>query len=64
MASIQSLSNNFIDPLLAASAYATEEAIINSMIAAQDMTGHKGFSIKALPHEGLIEIMKTYKRIP
>lgn len=60
---IQSLSNNFIDPLLAASGYATEEAIINSMVAAEDMVGHKGVSIKALPHDGLIKLMRMYGRI-
>ena len=59
---MQALSNNYIDPLLFASAYATEEAIINSMIAAEDMIGHKGVSIKALPHEELKEIMKQYNR--
>jgi len=63
VASIQALSNNFIDPVLMASAYATEEAIINSMIAAEDMTGHKGVSAKALPHEKLQEIMKQYNRM-
>ena len=63
LASIQSLSNNFIDPLLMASAYATEEAIINSMIAAEDMVGHKGVRIKALPHERLREVMKGYNRL-
>jgi L-aminopeptidase/D-esterase-like protein len=57
------LSNNFIDPLLAASAYATEEAIINSMIAAEDMTGRNGLSIKALPHDRLREIMRQYNRL-
>ena len=60
---LQGLSNNFIDPLLMASAYATEEAIINSMIAAEDMVGHKGVSVKALPQDRLIEIMREYKRI-
>jgi L-aminopeptidase/D-esterase-like protein len=45
-----------------ASAYATEEAIINSMIAAEDMVGHKGVNAKALPHEKLQEIMKLYNR--
>ena len=59
---IQSLSNNFIDPLLMASGYATEEAIINSMVAAEDMVGHKGVSAKALPHDELREIMKKYNR--
>jgi D-aminopeptidase len=63
LASLQSLSNNFIDPLLSASAYATEEAIINSMIAAEDMTGRKGLSVKALPHQELQDIMKEYNRL-
>ncbi len=63
LASVQSLSNNFIDPLLMASAYAAEEAIINSMVAAEDMTGHNGVSIKALPHDKLREIMKQFNRL-
>jgi L-aminopeptidase/D-esterase-like protein len=63
LSSITSLSNNFIDPLLMSSAYATEEAIINSMVAAEDMTGHKGVSVKALPHDKLQVIMKQYNRI-
>jgi L-aminopeptidase/D-esterase-like protein len=63
LASIQALSNNFIDPLLMASAYATEEAIVNSMVAAEDMTGHKGVSAKALPHDQLQNILKKYQRL-
>src|SRR5689334_1721849 len=63
VAPIQALSNNFIDPLLVSSVYATEEAIVNSMIAAEDMTGHKGVKAKALPHEELQEILKQYNRI-
>jgi len=63
LASIQALSNNFIDPILMASAYATEEAIINSMVAAEDMSGYRGVSAKALPHEKLIEIMRLYNRV-
>jgi D-aminopeptidase len=63
VASIRALSNNFIDPLLMASAYATEEAIINSMIAATDMKGYKGVSAKALPHDQLQTIMKNYQRL-
>ena len=62
LAAIQALSNNFIDPLLMTSAYATEEAIINSMVAAEDMTGHKGMRVKALPHDQLREIMRQYNR--
>jgi len=63
LATLQSITNDHIDPLLFSTAYATEEAIINSMIAAEDMTGHKGVSIKALPHEELRRIMKDYNRI-
>ena len=54
--------NDYLDPLLFASAYATEEAIINSMIAAEDMMGHNGVTIKALPHDNLREVMKQYNR--
>jgi len=63
VASIQSIANDYINPLLVSSAYATEEAIINSMIAAEDMTGHKGLSVKALPHEELRDVLEKYNRL-
>ena len=63
LASIQTLSNNFVDPILMASVYATEEAIINSMIAAEDMSGYRGVSAKALPHDRLMEVMRQYNRV-
>ena len=63
LAPIQSLSNNFVDPLLSASGYATEEAIINSMIAAEDMTGRNGLLARALPHDKLMDVMKKYNRV-
>jgi L-aminopeptidase/D-esterase-like protein len=62
LAPIQALGNNYIDPILMTSAYATEEAIINSMVAAEDMIGYKGVSVKALPHRELREIMRQYNR--
>jgi L-aminopeptidase/D-esterase-like protein len=40
-------------------AYATEEAIINSIIAAQDMMGYKGLSVKALPHGELGMLLRS-----
>ena len=63
LANIQALSNNYIDPILMASVYATEESIINSMIAAEDMTGHRGVSAMALPHERLQELLRQYNRM-
>jgi L-aminopeptidase/D-esterase-like protein len=63
LAHIQTLSNDHIDPLLFASALATEEAIINSMVAAKDMTGHNKVDVKALPHKEVQEILRQYNRI-
>ena len=58
---IQSLSNDKIDPVFAATVFATEEAIINSMVAAEDMTGHE-ISVKALPHEEVKKLLGRYGR--
>jgi len=62
VANIQTLTNDHIDPIFAATVYATEEAIINSMVAAQDMDGHE-ISVKALPHEDLQKLMRQYNRL-
>lgn len=63
ISAIETLSNEHIDPILYASVYATEEAIINSLIAAEDMIGHNGINIKALPHEKVKEVLKKYNRL-
>ncbi len=60
---IQILSNDHIDPILFSAAYATEEAIINAMIAAEDMSGQNQVNIKALPHDEVRKILKQYNRI-
>jgi L-aminopeptidase/D-esterase-like protein len=62
-ANVRYLLNDYIDPLLFASAYASEEAIINSMVAAESMTGHRGMSVESLPHDRLIEVLKEYNRL-
>jgi D-aminopeptidase len=55
---LRSPDNNYINSVFVASAFATQGAIINSMDVAENMTGHKGFSVKALPYDRLREIMK------
>ena len=55
---IEALSNEHLDPLLFAGAYATEEAIVNALFAAETMTGREGLTIKALPYDELMDIMK------
>ena len=56
------LSNDAMSPLFMAAIEATEEAIINSLLAAETMTGKNGRIIEALPKEKLKEILKKYNR--
>ncbi|HSC06334.1 MAG TPA: P1 family peptidase [Steroidobacteraceae bacterium] len=57
------LDNGHLDPLFEATVQATEEAIVNAMIAARDMTGEGGRSAKALPHAELVKILERYGRL-
>jgi len=63
MGNVSYVHNDHLDPLFFASAYATEEAIINSMVAGEDMTGHNGFTVKPLPHDQVREVLENYKRL-
>jgi len=53
----QFIDNARLDPLLGAVVEATEEAILNSLLAAETMTGRGGSKIHALPHERLREAL-------
>lgn len=61
---IEILPNDAMSPLFLATAQATEEAIVNALIAAETMVGVNGNTVYALPHDRLIDILKEYKRIP
>jgi D-aminopeptidase len=63
LSNIQTLSNDHMDPLLASSVLATEEAIINSMVAAENMTGHRNINVMALPHEEVKDLLRKYNRL-
>jgi L-aminopeptidase/D-esterase-like protein len=56
--SLEMLPNDGINPLIWASIHATEEAILNAMLAAETLTGINGLRVPALPHERLREIME------
>ncbi len=58
-----SLRNDAMTPLFVATIEATEEAILNSLFAAEDMSGRDGNLIESLPKEKVLEIMKKYGRI-
>jgi L-aminopeptidase/D-esterase-like protein len=57
------LPNDEINPLFEATIQATEEAIINAMVAAETMEGINGNKSYALPHKLVIDILKKYNRI-
>ena len=54
------LRNEKMTPLFLATIEATEEAIINSLFAAETMTGRDGQRVEALPVEEVMEIMRKY----
>jgi L-aminopeptidase/D-esterase-like protein len=56
------LPNDRINPLFEATALATEEAIINAMLAAQDMVGINDFKVRALPEARVKELMQKFGR--
>jgi len=57
------LPNDDMSPLFLATVQATEEAVINSMIAAESMTGINGKTVIALPHDKLQEVLRKYNRL-
>jgi D-aminopeptidase len=60
---LKMMPNDFMDPLFAATIEATEEAIVNAMVAATDMTGIDGHHVRALPHEKLRAVLAKYHRL-
>ena len=62
-ARLTALPNEKMDPLLSATTYAVEEAIINALVAAETMTGRNGLTAAAMPHREVQEILRRYNRI-
>jgi D-aminopeptidase len=57
------LRNDELDPLLAAVPQATEEAIINALVAAKTMKGINNNTFFALPHDRLRDVLRKYHRL-
>ncbi len=57
------LPNDRINPLFAATIEATEEAVINALVAAETMTGADNHKVIALPHDRLRDALKKYNRL-
>jgi D-aminopeptidase len=56
------LPNDQMSPLFLATIQATEEAIVNALVAARTMTGINGNTKHAIPHVRLQQVMKKYNR--
>jgi L-aminopeptidase/D-esterase-like protein len=57
------LLNSELDLLFEATVQATEEAIINALVAAETMIGRDGNKVIAIPHDRLRQVLQKYKRL-
>jgi D-aminopeptidase len=60
---VRMLGNDSMNPLFEATAQATEEAIVNAMVASDTMTGVDGHRVIGLPHDQLIHVLEKYNRL-
>ena len=59
----QMLGNDQLDPVFTAVVQATEESVVNALVAGETMTGHLGHRVIGLPHDRLREVLKRYNRL-
>jgi L-aminopeptidase/D-esterase-like protein len=60
MHQISMLPNDSLDPIFLATVQATEEAVVNAMVAAETMTGINNHIVIALPHDRLREVLRKH----
>lgn len=60
---IASVPNESIVPLFEATVQATEEAIINALVAGRTLTGNRGNTVTAIDHEELKDVLREYNRL-
>jgi L-aminopeptidase/D-esterase-like protein len=63
IATVQMVPNDELNPLFAATEEATEEAIVNAIVAAKTMTGANNITVQAIPHDQLQQVLKKYNRL-
>jgi len=61
---VRTLDDDWLNPLYQATVRATEEAIVNAMLAAEDMKGADNLLVPALPAERLVAALRKYGRMP
>lgn len=63
MTQVTAMANETLDPIFIATVRATEEAIINALVAGETMKGRDDHVVLGLPHDRLREILKKYGRL-
>ena len=61
---VRTLDDDWLNPLYDATVSATEEAIVNAMLAATDMKGADDLFVPALPAERLVAALRKFGRMP
>jgi L-aminopeptidase/D-esterase-like protein len=62
-AQVEMLPNDQMTPLFEATIQATEEAIVNALVAAETMVGINGNTFYSLPHKRLQAVLRQYQRL-
>jgi D-aminopeptidase len=60
---LSTLPNQQLNPIFLATVQATEEAVVNAMVAAKTMKGINDYEVIGLPHDRLREVLKKYNRL-
>jgi L-aminopeptidase/D-esterase-like protein len=60
---VETVTLFYTDPLLYAAVQATEEAIVNALVAARTMTGIDDNKVYELPHRRLRQVLRKYNRL-
>jgi L-aminopeptidase/D-esterase-like protein len=61
---VKMVPNDRLTPLFQATAWATEAAITNALLAAETTTGINDVRVSAMPHDRMLAAMKKYGRLP
>jgi len=63
VSTIQRLTGDRMDALFTATIQATEEAVVNALVAAETMTGADYWRSYAIPHDQLLQVLSSHDRL-
>jgi D-aminopeptidase len=60
---VRAVPENGLDPIFGSVVHATDEAIVNCLVAAETMVGLEGHRVEAIPTDELIAVLKEHHRL-